>query len=223
MEEESLSFGNFFRVIKKRKKLIIIISILTTIIASIVNFYMLSPVYEARTTIIIGKNDEYKYDDVMMYQNLIKTYAEIANSDDVATKTVKKLENRINVNLEDINKDVKVNFKEGTQILNITVQREYPNETISIINTFTDSFIEKSKSLIPNGKIEIVDTPILPQKPIKPNRFLNIIISLFIAIITSTSMAFMIEYLDDTIKSQEDVEKKLGLSVIGIIPKNINK
>lgn len=222
--EEVLSFKGFFNIIRKRKKIIAIITILSTVIAGIINFYVLPPIYEAKTTIIIGKSEqetnEYRYDDIMMYQNLVKTYAEIAKSDTVAIKTISVLKNSITLDMDEIKEDVKVTFKEGTQILNITVQRKDPKQTIYIINSFIKAFIEESNRSILNGKIEIMDSAILPEKPVKPKKLLNITIAFFIGLITCIGIVFMIEYLDDTIKNEIDVEKKLGLPVIGVIPKN---
>lgn len=222
--EEVLSLKDLFNIIRKRKKIIIIITILSTVIAGIINFYVLPPIYEAKTTIIIGKNEqetnEYRYDEIMMYQNLVKTYAEIAKSDTVASKTINVLKNSIKLDINDIKGDVNVTFKEGTQILNITVQRKDPKQTVYIMNSFIKAFIEESNRIIVNGKIEIVDNATLPENPIKPKKLLNITIVFVIVLITCVGIVFMIEYLDDTIKNEIDIEKHLGLPVIGIIPKN---
>lgn len=222
--DEVLSFKEFFNILKRRKKIIIIITILSTVIAGIINFYVLPPIYEAKTTIIIGKSEEetneYRYDEIMMYQNLVKTYAEIAKSDTVAIKTISVLKNSIKLDMDEIKEDVKVTFKEGNQILNITVQRKDPKQTIYIINSFIKAFIEESNRVILNGKIEIVDSATLPEKPVKPKKLLNITIVFLIALITCVGIVFMIEYLDDTIKNEIDVEQHLELPVLGTIPKN---
>lgn len=222
--EESLSLKEFLNIIIRRRNIIIIITILSTVITGIINFYVLPPIYEAKTTIIIGKSEqetnEYRYDDIMMYQNLVKTYAEIAKSDTVAIKTIDVLKNSIKLDMDEIKEDVKVTFKEGTQILNITVQRKDPKQTIYIINSYVKAFIEESDRIILNGKIEIMDRATLPEKPVKPKKLLNITIAFFMGLIACVGVIFIIEYLDDTIKNETDIEKYLGLPVIGVIPKN---
>lgn len=222
--EEVLDFKEFFNILKRRKKIIGIITILSIVIATIINFCILPPIYEAKATIMIGKSEqetnEYRYDEIMMYQNLVKTYAEIAKSDTVAIKTVDILKNSIKLSTDEIKEDVKVTFKEGTQILNISVKREEPKQTVYIINSFIKAFIEESNRIIVNGKIEIVDSATLPETPVKPNKLLNIIIVFAISLITCVGIVFVIEYFDDTIKNEIDIEKYLGLSVIGTIPKN---
>jgi capsular polysaccharide biosynthesis protein len=94
-----------------------------------------------------------------------------------------------------------------------------PKQTVYIINSFIKAFIEESNRIIVNGKIEIVDSATLPETPVKPNKLLNIIIVFAISLITCVGIVFVIEYFDDTIKNEIDIEKYLGLSVIGTIPK----
>ncbi len=55
------------------------------------------------------------------------------------------------------------------------------------------------------------------QSPIKPRPILNIIIIFVVALMVSIALAFLLEYLDDTVKKEEDVEKLLGLPVLGIV------
>jgi len=101
MVEEELSFElrNLFYIIRKRHKLIIIITLACTLAAGIVSFFSLKPVYEAKTSIIVEKHNadektQTQYNDVIMYQKLVKTYSEIAKSRAVAKKATSKLDGK---------------------------------------------------------------------------------------------------------------------------------
>ena len=59
---------------------------------------------------------------------------------------------------------------------------------------------------------------IVPSSPIKPKKQLNIAIAAFIGIMVGLGIVFLIEYLDNTIKTPEDVQKHVGIPVIGTIP-----
>ena len=63
------------------------------------------------------------------------------------------------------------------------------------------------------SKAEIVEK----QSPIKPNPMLNVIIAFAFGLMASVGLAFLIEYLDNTVKKEEDVENLLGLPVLGIV------
>ena len=72
-------------------------------------------------------------------------------------------------------------------------------------------------SIISN--IRIIDTAITPRLPANTsNKLKNVIISIILGLFLGISLAFFLDYLDDTIKSSEEIEKKLGLSIYGIIP-----
>ncbi|MFQ6609497.1 MAG: GumC family protein, partial [Fidelibacterota bacterium] len=67
------------------------------------------------------------------------------------------------------------------------------------------------------GKVRIIDPAIPPKERSKPNSKMNVLLGLILGLGLGVGAAFFIEYLDNTIKSVEDLEKK-GLTVLGIIP-----
>jgi len=66
--------------------------------------------------------------------------------------------------------------------------------------------------------IVVVDTATVNENPIKPNLKLNMAIAFVLAVFIAVFIIFLIEFMDRTIKLEEDVEKATGLSVIGTIP-----
>lgn len=68
------------------------------------------------------------------------------------------------------------------------------------------------------NNIVIVDKAVSAGK-FRPNIPFNLAVSLLVGLIGGILLALLLEYLDDTLKSPEDVEKRLGLSVLGVIPK----
>ena len=67
-----------------------------------------------------------------------------------------------------------------------------------------------------------MDKAVLPDKPVKPNIKLNIAFAFFIGLMASVGLVFVLEYLDRTIKTEEEVEKYLELPVIATIPRYKN-
>ena len=82
------------------------------------------------------------------------------------------------------------------------------------------SFDKKVKTVFPTGgNIQTMDKALVPQNPVSPNKKLNIAIALFLGLMVSVGIVFLLEYLDNTIKTENDVEKYLHLPILGIIPK----
>jgi len=69
------------------------------------------------------------------------------------------------------------------------------------------------------GSLEVVDPAIIPDKPIKPRKKLNAIVGLIIGMFCGTGIAFFVEYLDKTIKTEEEANNLLKLPVLGVIAK----
>ncbi|MDO7204752.1 GNVR domain-containing protein [Paraclostridium bifermentans] len=64
----------------------------------------------------------------------------------------------------------------------------------------------------------MIDKGIVPKTPIKPNKVMNIAIAAVLGIMISLFVIFLLEYLDNKIKVPQDIEKHLGLPLLGVIP-----
>jgi capsular exopolysaccharide synthesis family protein len=74
---------------------------------------------------------------------------------------------------------------------------------------------------VPRTPVEIVDPAEPPTRPVSPNLFLNIFLSVFLGLAAGVGLAYFIEYLDTSVKTVDDIERYLGLSVLGIIPQKV--
>lgn len=228
MEEElSLDLRDMFYALRKRIKLILIVTVACTLVSAIVSFFVVKPTYEAKTSIVIGKTEngqgdkpKYDYNDVMMFQKLVKTYGEIGKSKAVAEKAAAKVKD---VPAEKIQQMITVTPQADTQIIQFKVENNNPQKAYLIVNAVSDAFVQESKRIYPSGNIQIMDAAEVPQKPIKPKKALNVAIAFFMGLMASVGFSFVLEYMDRTIKTEEDVARYLDLPVIGIIPKNMEQ
>jgi len=68
------------------------------------------------------------------------------------------------------------------------------------------------------NNVQVIETAGLPRVPIKPRKTLALVIGTMLGLVAGIATAFVLEYFDTTVRSSEDVEAKLGLPVIGLIP-----
>lgn len=89
----------------------------------------------------------------------------------------------------------------------------------SQINTWRQSFSNLLNLLSPRtpNYVSVLDPAKVPTTPIGPNIGLNVLLAGLIGFILATATAFLFEYLDDTIKTSDDVERALGLTTVGLI------
>lgn len=227
-DEITLDLRELFYALRKRRKLILLITITCTLISGILSFFVIKPTYEAKTSIVIGKTDngknndksQYDFNDVMMFQKLVKTYAEIGKSRAVAENASARVKN---FTADQIQKMITVTPQTDTQIVEFKIQNNDPREAFIILNAVSEAFIQESKRIYPSGNIQVMDNAKTPEKPIKPNKALNVAIAFFIGLMASVGLVFVLEYMDNTIKTEEDVSRYLDLPVIGIIPKSMEQ
>lgn len=66
--------------------------------------------------------------------------------------------------------------------------------------------------------VQVVDVAIAPEEPIKPKKALNIVIGAILGIFIGVGLAFLLEFMNRTIRTAEDVRQYLDLPVLGTIP-----
>ena len=222
--EEEIELRQYWEVLRKRWVLVVVLPLIAALTSGIISFYIIKPVYQASTTLIVGKKAADGVAAAQMLDNsvllanqqLAKTYATIAQSRTVEQNVIKAL--NLSMTVEELNGLITINPVKTTEILEIQVTNTDPAIATSIANTMSQEF---SKAVIEIKKVDsvsIVDTAVTPTAPVKPNKMLNILIAFVVGLMASVGMVFMLEYLDKTIKTSSDVEKLLGIPVLGIIP-----
>jgi capsular polysaccharide biosynthesis protein len=218
-----MEIREYFYIIKKRALIIVLITLAATLASGIISYFVIKPVYKADISVIIGKTEKDSstlnpnYSEVMMYQTMVKTYCEFAKSRTVAEDVIKKL------NLEPMKPSellsmITVAPKGTTEFITITVKSKDPEKAMKIANQLAKSLKEISSNVKNSDNVMLLDEALLPTGQDSPKPMLNMAIAFFLGVMISVGLVFMIEFLDNTIKTQDDVEKLLGLPVIGLIP-----
>lgn len=223
--EEEIELRHYWEVLRKRWVIVLILPIIAALTSGVISFYIIKPVYQASTTLIVGKKAaESGLDATQMLDNnvllanqqLAKTYATIAQSRTVEQNVIKAL--GLSLTVEGLDSMISINPVKTTEILEIQVTNTNPELAASIANTMSQEF---SKAVIEIKKVDsvsIVDPAVTPAKPVKPNKQLNVLIAFVVGLMTSVGLVFLLEYMDNTVKTSEDIEKLLGIPVLGVIP-----
>ena len=220
--EETIDLREYFGIIKKRSKIIVAITLIAMAVSGIVSFFMLSPVYEANTTLIVNKNDSNESqtmtgDEFNVTQKLAVTYGKIITSRTVLNEVIKDL--KLDMEYGELSKSVNVSAVSDTQIISITVQDTNPKKAMDIANAIPKIFTEEAKRITKANGVEVIDTAVLPESPVKPNKVMNVAIATVLGLMIGLFVVFLLEYMDTKIKKPEDIEKHLGLPILGVVPK----
>jgi capsular exopolysaccharide synthesis family protein len=106
---------------------------------------------------------------------------------------------------------------------NRSIQYNILQREVDTNRTLYDGLLQRYKEIGVSGtvgtnNVSIVDRASLPERPRSPRLSINLALALFAGLAAGLLVVFGLDYLDDTFKSPEDVERDVGLSVIGIIP-----
>lgn len=222
-QDTEVNLMKWWHVIIKRKWVIIIITLIFVIIAAVVSIFFTKPVYESRASVIIAKEgakafyeDKYTYNDIIMYQNLVKTYSEIAKSNSVLKKTQEGIKA---YSTKGIGNLITVIPKANTQILDMKVKGDNPIVVANIAKELVRNFIIEAKRVMPAGNIEVLDEPEIPSRPVSSNRNRKIVLAFFLGLVVSVSLSFLLEFSDQTVRTEEDIKRCLDIPILSSIPK----
>ncbi|WP_082461080.1 Wzz/FepE/Etk N-terminal domain-containing protein [Psychrobacillus sp. FJAT-21963] len=219
--EEKISLQELFKIMKKRLVLIISTFVLAVMITGVVSYFFLTPIYEASTQILINQKEieqnQFNTLDIETNLQLINTYYVIIKSPVILSKVVDNLD--LSTTPELLNKKIKVSSEQNSQVINVTVQDPDMNKAVDIANMTAEVFQEEIRTLMNVDNVNILSPAINTKNinPVFPKPILNMAIAAIIGLMLGVGITFLIEYLDTTVKTEQDVDELLELPILGLI------
>ncbi|MDC1541881.1 Wzz/FepE/Etk N-terminal domain-containing protein [Candidatus Pseudothioglobus singularis] len=220
--EETISLKEIYEVLKKRFLLILTFIFAFALIAAIVSYLIMTPKYEASSQFIVNQSkvdSEMQYDvnDVRMNVELINTYNVIIKSPAILDQVVEEL--NLSYGANELGEKLQVESAEQSQVVTVTAKDEDPALAVDIANTTVEVFQDEIPDIMNVDNVSILTTAELSDNPtpVEPNPILNIAIAIVLGAMVGVGIAFLLEYLDNTITTEDDVEKQLGLPILGVI------
>lgn len=215
-------WNKYFRMMVRKKWLVIFITLLSIILPSYISFFMIKPQYEASTKIFClinsrDQNNSITYDNLMAAQLFIKNYNELIKSRAVTSEVIKNLK-LTDMTEDDLVKRISVDLLPNSSMMVITAKYGDPDTAVAIANEVSEVFILKAAEILMTNNVSIVDRAIPNDKPVYPKPFMFIGFGFLSGIMLSLALVLVLAYFDDVIGNSEEVEKKTGLHVVGVIP-----
>lgn len=219
--EEAISLQELFKIIKKRIVFIITILVLAMTIAGAVSYYYLTPIFQASTQILINQKEYDQYQlssqDIETNLQLINTYNVIIKSPVILSKVINNL--NLKTTPELIHKQITVNSEQNSQVVTVSVEDPDLQKAIDIANMTAKVFQEEIKTLMNVDNVNILSLAVNTKdtRPVKPNPILNVGIAAIIGLIIGIGITFLLEYLDTSVKTEQDIEELIGIPILGLV------
>jgi capsular polysaccharide biosynthesis protein len=192
------------------------------LISGIVSYFFLTPIYQGSTQLLVNqtKSEEaaYQFNEVQANLQLINTYNVIIKSPVVLELVIKDLD--LDMNVSELNEKITVQNEKESQVVNLSVKDPDAAIAAKIANKTAEVFQKEIKNIMGaeiNVRILAKATVLDNQSPIQPKPLINVAIATVVGLMMGVGLAFLIEYFDNTVKDEQEIEKLLGLTVLGVI------
>lgn len=218
--EMELDLRDLFYYVKKRLWVIAGAFILCAVLGFLFSTLFMTPKYEASTRMyVLNRTNETNvvYADIQTSTYLSTDYEVLITGQNV-TKEVIDILKLSNMTPERLERKLEVTTVENTRVLQITVKDKDPKLAADIANCVREVAADQIQKIMDVDAVKLVYEADVPQKPASPNVMLNTMIAAVFGMFVAV-FVFVLAYMtDDTIRTEEDVERYLGLSTMGVIP-----
>ena len=215
-----INLGELFSVLLARAFLIVSAGLFFALSGLFLSKFVIHPVYESTTKIYILNKEENQtvtYSDVQISTQLTQDYAELIKSRYVLEEVIQRL-NLIDTTYDDLSDVLRVDTPSDTRIVAITAKDEDPLMAMKIANCIREVASEHITNVMDIDAINVAETANVPTKKSSPSVARWTIIAGFLGSVFIAFFVVLGYLLDDTIKSNDDVERYLGMSTLALIP-----
>lgn len=221
---EELDLKELFNVFWAKKMQIVMIIVVFAVIGFVYSYAFIEPIYQSTTSILLAKSNTEQSDsdtitstEITLNQKLVSTYSELLKSETLLNQVIDNLQiSKTTAELED---NITVSAKDDTEIIEISVTDPEPSMAQRIANEVAQVFITQVAQQYYNmDNVYVVDKAQLPEEPYNINHMKDLLVFAAVGFVISCVYVLIANMLDTTVKSKEDVENRIGLTVLTIIP-----
>lgn len=216
---EEINLSEVYSYFKTKILWILLAVVLIIVLGNVFTLLTRTPLYQSNTTIVlVGESKSgYSQTESQLNQNLIGTYSQIIKSRKVLNQVIENLD--LKLTTTDLAQSITTSSVEDTEIIQITVNNPKAKDAKKITDELAEVFAKEIKDIYHLENVEIIDKAEIAKTPYNVNYLKDNVIYLVVGLVLSFGVVFVMYYFDTSIKSSDIVEEKLGLTVIGIVPK----
>lgn len=220
---DEVNLKELLRYILSKFYIVVTATVVVVLAGEIYSTYLKTPLYRSTTKLVLtssqGDNSQSAVTntDITLSNNLVKTYSEIITSRGVLSKVIENL--KLNTTTEDLASKVTVSSVSNTQIITLSVSDANANQAEKIANEIAKVFKAEIMSLYKIDNVQIVDKAQVASSPYNVNVLKQTLQFLAAGLAMGVGIVLIMFYLDNTVKSSQVVEDKVGLVVLGVVPK----
>lgn len=217
-DEIEINLTELFWGILEKWHIILLSGLTLALIATCYAKFLIPETFQSDASIYIYNQqaDNMTYSELQLGSTLTMDYEVLIKSRTVLESVIQKLD--LDMDYSALSQMIEVNIPMNTRIVEIKVKTTDPYLSRDIAETVCEISGESIAEIMGVDAVNVVEKANLPQKKCGPNVKLYTVLGAALGMLIACIVYIVIIISNDTLRTQEDVEKYLGLSVIGMIP-----
>lgn len=208
------------QTLKDKIAMILIATVLGAILGWGFSAVVMPRKYEASVNMIVNSRTELvgvvTSDSISSAQDLVDTYAIIIKSNKVLNQVIEKL--GLQMSFEELSEWISVDPIRNTQVMKIAAQCSDASQAALIVQTIAEIAPSIVADAVEAGSCKVVSDVYSSTKPVSPNIPRNTLVVAALAFAAVCALVTLRELFNDYIVDDADLEKKLGITALGVIP-----
>ena len=222
---EELDLKELFFMFWNKKLEIILITLMFVAVGIGYSYFFVKPEYTSTTSLVLAQSSSsgqtgdgaISATDLTMNSKLVSTYSELIKREAILGQVCENL-NIPDSNIQELRGKIKVNSAKNTEIIEISVTNKDPNKAAAIANEIAKVFGEKIVEIYNISNVYLLDRAEANAVPSNINHMKDVVIFAFIGLVIAAVYVLIANMLDNTIKTEQDVEATTELLVLSSIP-----
>ena len=219
-DSEEIDLSEIFNIIKRNIMVILVSGLVLGVFAFSYTKFLVKKQYVSSGTLIVNnkksESSSVTNDEITSAKNLASVYSIVIKSEPILN-TVKTNLN-LDMTTEALSRLITVSSVDATQVMKVSVKTTDPNLSEKIASEVLNVSPEIILDTVEAGSVKLISPAKVNKGAVSPNVLQNTMIAVILGFMLSIGGILVINLLDKTFKNEEDIEKYLGLPLLGVIP-----
>ncbi len=232
--EQTINIEQIFGILRKYSRLIALSTVIFTLLAGVLTFFVITPQYSASTELLVNRKQSTdagaQWNQVQTDVQMINTYKDLITKPVIMDSVAKKINDGKSTKLDNdkIASMISISNNQNSQVFSVTAKADNAYTAADIANMTATTFQKKAPKIMSGtDNVSIISKAKPDLKPVSPKKKLSILVGIALGLLIGIGIAFVRELMDKTVKDENFLTEELGLTSLGVVnniaPKDLIK